>query len=258
MTWSLIATAVLSLSNPVNMGMAVGTPQESVQAQFDQVHLAAQAPPSEGITEVPFSIDTDEIEGAATIWADIFGDRTMLNGSTSGTFVLPLPLTADAPIMFVTLSRDGGGIVAEDVLVYGVKETLQFDAANAARARVMETLRTTNLSVELLMEAYGQIDEHPVFPELVQLFVDTRGYPEDLVLRQEIGSLSVDITLDLLEELRDDSTGGSSGTALIIPSSVPRSFPFSSFTIEQLEDPCKMVLNPESHAWRATFGKLPL
>ena len=251
MNWSLVTTVALSLSSPFNLGLATSTPETQVQAQFAQV--SAQTSSEDGILEVPFAIDTAEVEGASTIWADIFGERTQLNGATSGTFTLPKPLT-EGDIFVVTVSKEGVGGIAEDVLISGVKESLTFNAANTARALVISDLRMFQISSAELMDAYSRMDAHPSFPSLVQLLQKEKGIPEDeegAAWEQMIDD-TFDITISFVSEYRNIPLPGEepkdpSGSSLITPQSVQRGFPItSSFTLRQLKDPGEVVIEASS------------
>ena len=197
MSLALIVSATLSLSTTANMNVATSTGiiDESL-AQFSLISLEE----SEGTQnqKVPFTIDDSEIEGATIISTGLFGEEIPLNGAVSGSFILSNGLSADNPIVTVDLSGPEKGLVAEDVLVWGQKETLVFSAGNTARAEVILGLLGFGATNNQLAEAYDKIGNHPKFDQLRQLMLEEKGFPDDDALLNRIADLTVEIAVDSL------------------------------------------------------------
>ena len=182
MSLVLIVSATLMLGIPVTIGTAM---QDGIMNQ-----------------RVPFTIDDRETEGATIISTGLFGEIP-LNGAVSGSFVLPNGLSADNPVISVDLSGPERGLIATDVLVWGHKETLFFDAGNTARAEVMLGLLDFGATTNQLVRAYKKISDHPKFGQLEQLVLEEKGWPENEALLERIADLTVKIAIDILKRLRD-------------------------------------------------------
>ena len=87
MNWSLVTTVALSVSSPFNLGLATSSPNDQVQAQFEQVEVRVQTPgevqtsftatPATG--EVPLTVTFDASpSGEGVSW--FFGDGTTGSG----------------------------------------------------------------------------------------------------------------------------------------------------------------------------------
>ncbi len=167
--------------------------------------LAEELTGSQALTEASFFINTKEIMGGAEVSAVmwIWEDGLFLNGATSGTLELPRPLTAGEPLMLVKLYKADGALVADDMLIYGVKESLTFDATNAAKGLVMFLLSDSTLSTDRLITIYSKIEEHPDFPNLVGFIRTYKGYPDGDALLDDMIDISFPIINDLVAELDD-------------------------------------------------------
>ena len=243
MSWALVASAALVFSGPVNAGLSACTPTGMAQAQLEQVSVTRQ---SQTLTEVPFTINTAEIVGGVEISASLDDGLFLSNGEASGTFELPRPLTPEEPLMLVTLWGADVSLIAFDVLIYGVKENLTFDATNAAKAHIFDVLGLFNLSAEGLVTAYSKIEEHPNFPSLVQFIRTHQGYPESETLLEAMAEIAIPIVVDLTEGLRNSQEPTDS---LITPQTVRSGYGFprtSTFTLTQPKDSNSVTVEASS------------
>ena len=197
MSLALIVSAILTLGTTSNVNAAASNgignrllPQFSLISLGENVGTQNQ--------KVPFTIDGSEIEGATVISMGLFGEEIPLNGVILGNFVLSDGLSADNPVIIVDLSGPERGLVAEDVLVWGQKETLVFNAGNTARAEVILGLLDFGAAGSQLSGAYGKIGNHPEFGQLKQLIMKERGWPENEILLERIADLTVKIAVDIL------------------------------------------------------------
>ena len=241
-SWALVASAALVFSGPVNAGVSACTPGGTTQAQLEQVSVTRQ---SQALTEAPFTIDTDEIVGGAEVTAYIMQEGLSLGGSASGTLSLLPPVTADGPPLIVTLRETDGTPVAFDVLIYGVKESLTFDATNAAKAHVMFLLNAYNISTDRRITGYSKIEKHPNFPRLVEFIRTHKGYPDDDALFEIMADISHPIVADLATELRNPQEPIGSLTPQTVRSGhgFPRT---STFRLTQPEDSNSVIVEVSS------------
>ncbi len=202
------------------------------QAQLEQVSVNTQL---QALTKVPFTVDTAEITGGVEVSAGQKEGLFLDDGETSGTFELPRPLTPEDPLMLVTLWGADVSLVAQDVLIYGVKESLTFDATNAAKGLVMFLLNGSTLSTDRLITIYSKIEAHPDFPNLVGFMRTHKGYPDGDALLDDMIDISFPIINDLVAELNDTKEPAGSLTPQTVRSGYgfPRT---STFTLTQPED----------------------
>ena len=96
------------------------------------VQIADVATPSRAgaVTEVPFTIDTNEVRGGAYFSGGSLGfNWYQLKGQTSG--ILRLEGINESFITKVTLLTSDGDIIAQDLIIFGVKTTLIFNKSSA-------------------------------------------------------------------------------------------------------------------------------
>ena len=234
-SWALIAGAALVFLGPVNPG--------TTQAQLEQVSVSTQ---SQMLTEAPFTINTEELTGGVEVAAYILQEGPFLNGATSGTLPLSPPVTPDNPLLITGLRGADGTPVAYDVLIYGVKESLSFDATNAAKGLVMFLLSDSNLPTDRLITIYSKIEAHSDFPSLVGFIRTHKGYPDDDALIDSMIDISSLIINDLVAELNgtQEPTG-----SLITPQTVRSGYGFpktSTFTLTQPEDSSAVTVEASS------------
>ncbi len=194
----LVTTLALALTS-FNSGIAQ-TQAGSTSVPFQNVLVGDPA----ATQPVKFIIDTSTVGNYETIF--VAGETVHIDGATEGTIDVPSP-TEDEPIVYVRLqnadvSKAGGG---EDVLVLGKKDTLEFSAENTARARLTGLLPFFMVTLEETLQAYDSFPEHPEFAELVELYDQQKGLPADETAIEEIGTLSGEIVLDVMNELRQGS-----------------------------------------------------
>ena len=194
----LIATLVLGLTS-FNGGTAQ-TQAGSTSVSFQNVLVGNPA----ATQPVKFIIDTRTVGNWETIF--VAGRTIHIGDATEGIISVPMP-TEDDPTVRVRLenadvSKAGGG---EDILVLGKKDTLEFSAENTARARLTGLLPFFMVTLEETLQAYNSFPEHPEFAELVELYDQQKGLPADETAIEEIGTLSGEIVLDVMNELRQGS-----------------------------------------------------
>jgi hypothetical protein len=198
--WQCLKISMLLLGTSVAISWAPGSFSNASEASpTNRVSHAQHQVDLKRV--VAFSIDTDEVEGATTIWADLFGVRTALQGKDSGVYALPYPLSLDNPIVIVSVSGPNVGIVGEDVLIWKRKETLVFNAHNNARSAVIFGLIQFGASNNQLIHAYTNIGGHAKFPELRQIFLAEKGHPASDAILDSIAEMTFEIAVDILEEL---------------------------------------------------------
>ena len=130
-----------------------------------------------GAQRVTFTIDKFTVEG----WDSISAKRGIyaeVQGRTSGFVNLTLP-TRSHPLIFVDLLAEdkNRGLAAFDVLVYGVKDTLAFNATNTAHAFMMDVAELYSLTPAQKIIVYKKVEEHSDFSELVGVYADNQGIP---------------------------------------------------------------------------------
>lgn len=139
------------------------------------VRIADVATPSRAgaVTEVPFTIDTSEVEGAEIIYT---GEQSF-PATASGTLTVDIEsLYYDAVYLF----NANNSVVAKDVIHPDIKMSLEFNAANSARAEVFEALSLTVLPYAELGKLYGEIDQQKRFPELISIYRTDRRMRNDM------------------------------------------------------------------------------
>jgi hypothetical protein len=198
----LITSILLALNAPFETGLASQSGLTTSAAQFTFANLAG----SEGnqTTKVPFTIDQDEVVGASTIWADLFGNDTALQGNVIGEYLLPEPLSAEHPIDFVSISKSSGGMIGRDVVIWQEKESLNFSAENTAIAVALTGLIEFGVSEHQIVQAYPLVRNHPKIPELRRLILAEQGYPDEESLLDQIADIRVTIALDVIESVRSE------------------------------------------------------
>jgi hypothetical protein len=237
LTWKQITVVSLLLTSPVQIGLVSDVTNGLAQVQFDSVLVQAQS--EDGIA---FTIDTAEVAGATQIWADIFGPYTNLNAS-SGVYKVDLP-TEENPIKLVTLSSKDDDIVATDVLIYGFKDTLTFNAANSARAEIVNGLvNMWDVEPSQIASIYPAIKQHPLFKDLVDVYLVERGWPNDEALRDKLSELEVKIIIDIRTKVKSESSSSRPFTAQIVTPFQPVG---STFELKQGADPRDVTVHADS------------
>ena len=173
---------IFLLSLKVVMGLAFGSDEPSSPRQ------------------IPYTINTAEVEGATTISSGLFGGLVPLQGRRSGVFILQNPLSADNPITVVDINKPKTGQVAQDILIWKRKETLAFNAENSARTEIVYGLVDFGVTGNRLAKAYEKISDHPSFAKLRQMFLEEKGYPDNKVRLELLYDLSFEITVDILKD----------------------------------------------------------
>ncbi len=197
MNWWPIAILILTLTAHFHFGIATNAetfnPTKSVKAQVTKM---GRSSPQNGIS---FTINTGEVVLAEYISAGLL-ERTeqKLNGATAGIFLLPVEISSSNPTMSVRLISDNGNILAEDIIIFSVKENLVFDAASSVRVSILRTAILLGMQTEQLAGLYSRIDDHPRFHDLVALYKAEKRIPVNKAREDEAANLAVDITFDLL------------------------------------------------------------
>jgi hypothetical protein len=214
MNWRRTASVALALNILGNFGFATDTQQGIVPTIRQNVELVNQ-PKAE--TQVLFEVDTSTIEGWSGITVGgLFGLHTPVEGQASGTVAAILP-TPEEPFMFADLlaaDREGSKGYATDVLIYGVKDTLYFSAANTALTSLLRKLKFFNLSMEERMLAYERFEEHPKFDELTRIYTDSRGMPVQEQALERSGDLQSQIVIEVVTKLLEERDETSSVPSL--------------------------------------------
>lgn len=151
-----------------------------------------------------FTIDEQTVSGWG--YLVVSNRHTLAKGSTSGTVLASKPTQA-APFVFAFLYSDGTGrgSVAEDVLVFGRKQSFHFNAENSARAEILADLVYFTMSPAQKLRVYDLIPEEPAFEELVQLYAQTKKIPSDEEVNGRKTDLQAEILVAILEKLSLDS-----------------------------------------------------
>lgn len=160
--FALLSTHLFQLNVASTSGMS--------PAQIADVATSSRAG---AVTEVPFTIDTSEVEGAEIIYT---GEQSF-PASASGT------LAVDVESLYydtVYLFDASNSVVAKDVVHPDIKMSLEFNAANSARAEVFEALSLTVLPYAELGKLYGEIDQQKRFPELTSIYRTDRRMRNDM------------------------------------------------------------------------------
>ena len=131
---------------------------------------------------------------------DFLETLILLRGKRSGVFILQRPLSADNPIIIVDINKPAKGSIAQDVLFWKRKETLAFNAENSARTEIIYGLVDFGVTGNQLIQAYEEIDHHPSFAKLRQMFLEEKGYPDNKMRLELLYDLSFEITVDILKK----------------------------------------------------------
>lgn len=156
-----------------------------------------------GTSRTDYSIDERTVSGWGYL---VVSNRHILaKGSTSGT-ILASDSTQAAPFVFGFLYSDGlgRGSVAEDVLVFGQKESFHFNAENSARAELLAKLVYFTMSPAQKLRVYDLIPEEPAFEELVQLYARAKRIPTDEEVNGRKTDLQAAIFVAILEKMSLD------------------------------------------------------
>ena len=194
----LVTTLVLGLG--VSFGGVAQTQAGSASVPFQNVLVGNPA----ATQPVKFVIDTNTVGNWDT--ARVAGEDVDLDGVTAGSTNVPMP-TEDQPVVYIGLSRAdvynaGGG---EDVLVLGKKDTLEFSAANTARAKLVRALVLYEATREETLKAYDWFPKHPKFAGLVALYRQRKGFPADEATLEASGTLQGEIIVGVMNQLRQGS-----------------------------------------------------
>ena len=163
----------------------------------DSVALNVQ---SENV-ETAFAIDPNTVAGWDFIVVD--NKRIQVKGVTSGTVPAP-PTSRTTPFVsaFLYAEVSGYGTVAEDLLVFGRKDSFYFSAENSAKTELIQNLRFFTLTLRQQLRVYDLIPEEPQFEELVELYAQTKNIPSDESLSGRKTELQAAILLAVLEKIR--------------------------------------------------------
>lgn len=186
MNWQLLTSVLFGLNVVLyNFGLSSysGGQNHRSYAAIDAVQVSATT----DTTQIPFTLDLQENQGAE----EIFSLRVSIPAVASGT----INATLDDQYFTSFYVLDGDSrIIAKDVVAPDIKTSLVFNATNSARAEVVEALALSVIPFSELKGLYDEIDDHPRFLELISL------YSQDAQTRDyfELGQLSVIIANDLI------------------------------------------------------------
>lgn len=198
MNWQLIITIALTLANPFQLGTASTPVAGPVMATIDDVTASGGVG---AVTEVPFTIDTGEVEKGAYISGGSLGfNWHQLGGQTSG--VLHLEGLTKTLITRMSLSASDGSVIAQDLIIPGVKTALTFNAEANALADIVGAAALYGASADEQIAIYERARNHPQFAQLEAIYRDAKGWPSKKAISERTGELVVIIAFDLMEELR--------------------------------------------------------
>lgn len=191
----LLISFVLSLGNaPVIL--------TSFLNAYSQLNITVSAE-TDAVSEIPFTIDTDEIRGGAYISGGSLGFNWFkLNGQMSGVIRLEGP--DERRFTKMSLLAADGAVIAEDLLIPGVKTTLTFDATTTARTGVITASRVYGATDEQQVALYQQAIDHPLFGELVEIFRDQKGWPTETTAAAREGEIEVRIAFAFIKRVRGE------------------------------------------------------
>lgn len=147
--------------------------------------------------DIPYIVNAAEVAGAATIVTSAQVKPT--DPSNVGTVKGYLP-TEERSVLLSTLRNSDQEMIALDVLVGEVKQNLSFNAESSAKADIMFTLGLFNVPNASMVEAYGRIESHDLFPQFVQLHREAQRYADTDEAAALSVSIAVDIKADLLQQ----------------------------------------------------------
>lgn len=158
---------------------------------------------TDAVSDIPFTVDTDEIQGGAYISGGSLGfNWFMLKGQTSG--VVRLEGLNERYFTKMSLLAPDGAVIAEDLLVAGIKTTLTFDATTTARTGVVTASRLYGATDEQQATLYQQASDYPLFGELVEIYRDQEGWPTESAALERVGEIEVRIAFSFIKSVREE------------------------------------------------------
>jgi hypothetical protein len=200
MNWVLIIMVAIQLTNLAHLGLIANAVTDLKTAEFQEVTVWFQNEPS-SLRQIPYTINTDEVQGAAEILANI--------GSVYVDSATTVPVI-DSITSYTVLDAQGEP-VAQDVFIPGLKETVTFNATNTVLAAAFLDFRLGSWPIPEQLELYGRFDDDPNFPVIVQRVRDSKGLrSSDKEVFNRIKQLTQDVAVKYLQEkgllpdLKDD------------------------------------------------------
>ncbi len=103
----------------------------------------------------------------------------------------------------MSLSALDGSVIAQDLLIPGIKATVHFSAKASALTYVVDAAQTYGATADEQVAIYKRATNHPRFAELEAIYRHAKGWPSDEVPAERAGEIAVTIAFDLLEELKE-------------------------------------------------------
>lgn len=150
--------------------------------------------------DVHFAIDVNNLRRSDYISSGPL-DWYSLNGESSGKLVLSVG--EGVTIIKLTLSSSKGDIIAQDVMVPGIKENVAFNSRTNAQTGVVSAANVYGATPEEQISIYQRAPSHKQFGELEAIYLGNRGWPTIEPASKQAGYLEVTIAFDILEEVRD-------------------------------------------------------
>ncbi len=190
MSWALITTVAMLLTNSVSLGLAASVETSSITAKFQAVTVSTEN--EFKLQEIPYTINNAEIQGVSELLAPGLG-------TVVADFSTTLPVTNS--ITRYTAINAEGEAVAQDVFIPRIKENLVFGAANSVRAMIFVDPRLFEWENADLIELYDRLDDSPNFQLTAQQVRDAQSlrYTDEPLIGQ-IEQLTQDVAVKYLQE----------------------------------------------------------
>lgn len=165
MNWVLLTAVAMQLTNTTFAELSANT----TTAGFRMGAISSEDEVSSYV-QIPYSIDTAEIQGAYTI-SSLLGTVPTNSSST-----VPIESQANGFNMtYYTLETVDEEPLAFDVYIPGIKENADFSAKNTVIAATRFHPRLARWPLKEKLELYQQVDKDPNFGNIVQRVRDAKG-----------------------------------------------------------------------------------
>lgn len=165
----------MQLTNSDHLGSTANVVADPTTAKLQAVKVPFQDKPS-SLRQIPYTINTDEIQGAAEILAGV--GSVLVDSSTT----VPVINTINDYLLITAR----GEAIAQDVFIPSVKENVVFNAENSVLAMAFLDPRLNEWAISEVVELYGHFDGHPNFEAIVRQVREAKAlrYTDEKIVKQ--------------------------------------------------------------------------